>query len=277
MNKMILFFCLMYQMLSAQNKRFIYEYTFIPDSTNRANVVKDFMFLDIFNGKSLFYSRYKFTEDSISIAESKKQKFYIPKADILYRIEKKDGKIFFKTTDYGLGKIKVEDDRKMNWNVLPEKQKIGEFIAQKAIVNFGGRTWVAWFTVDIPIQDGPYKFSGLPGLIIKIEDIAKNHCYELVSVRNSIGETILPELATRSSELFLTQNKFIDLYKQYRKDPAAETRQLYMEGRIPDQRDTSGNFRTGAEVVQEVDRLTRERIKKDNNIIEIDLLKAVNQ
>ncbi len=123
MNKMILFFCLMYQMLSAQNKRFIYEYTFIPDSTNRANVVKDFMFLDIFNGKSLFYSRYKFTEDSISIAESKKQKFYIPKADILYRIEKKDGKIFFKTTDYGLGKIKVEDDRKMNWNVLPENKR----------------------------------------------------------------------------------------------------------------------------------------------------------
>ncbi len=275
MKKIILLFCLMYQMISAQNKRFIYEYSFIPDSTNRANIVKDLMFLDISNGRSLFYSRYKFTEDSTSIAESEKKKFYIPKADILYRIEKKDGKVFFKTNDYGLGKIKVEDDQKMDWNVLPEKQKIGEYIAQKATVSFGGRTWIAWFTADIPIQDGPYKFNGLPGLIIKIEDAAKNHRYELVGIRNTIGETLFPELRTRSNELVLTREKFIDLYKKYRENPAAETRQLYMEGRIPDQRDTSGNFRTGAEIVREVEQLARERIKKDNNVIEIDLLKSV--
>ena len=46
-----------------------------------------------------------------------------------------------------------------------------------------------------------------------------------------------------------------------------------MQGKLPDQTDTSGNFRTGAEIVREVEALAKERIKKDNNIIEIDLLK----
>lgn len=262
--------------MSAQNKRFIYQYTYIPDSTHKSNVVKDLMYLDRMGDKSIFYSRYKFTEDSTSIAESKKGKFYIPNADIMYRIEKKDGKVFFKTIDYGLGKIKVEDDRKMNWKVLPEKQKIGEYIAQKATTEFGGRKWTAWFSSDIPIQDGPYKFHGLPGLIVKMEDATKSHFYELVGI-NNISETIYPELTTRSNELVLTREKFIDLYKKYRNDPAAETRQLYMEGRIPDQKDASGILKTGAEVVKEVDQLTRERMKKDNNIIEIDLLRGIKK
>lgn len=262
--------------MSAQNKRFIYQYTYIPDSTHKSNVVKDLMYLDRMGDKSIFYSRYKFTEDSTSIAESKKGKFYIPNADIMYRIEKKDGKVFLKTIDYGLGKIKVEDDRKMNWKVLPEKQKIGEYIAQKATTKFGGRKWTAWFSSDIPIQDGPYKFHGLPGLIVKMEDATKSHFYELVGI-NNISETIYPELTTRSNELVLTREKFIDLYKKYRNDPAAETRQLYMEGRIPDQKDASGILKTGAEVVKEVDQLTRERMKKDNNIIEIDLLRGIKK
>lgn len=258
--------------LHAQSKRFIYEYKYVPDSTDKANILRDLMFLDITNHESLFYSQYKYSEDSISIAEAKKGKFYIPKADIMYKIEKKASKVFFKTIDYGIGKIKVEDNRKINWEILPDKEKIGKFTAQKAKCSFGGRKWTAWFTVDLPIQDGPYKFNGLPGLIVKIEDSTNSHKFELVGIKNIEKDIQYPELSARSDELYLTQEKFIELFKKYRKDPAAETRRLYMMGRIPDQKDTSGNSRTGLEIVREVDIQAKERIKKDNNIIEIDLL-----
>lgn len=272
MSKILVVFFIWTQIILAQNKRFIYQYSFIPDSTNKANIMKEFMFLDIAGGESLFYSNRKFIEDSTSIAEAKKGNFYIPNADILYRIKKSKGKVFYMTTDYGLNKIMVEDKRVIVWEIQPEMQKIGEYNAQKAITYFGGRKWITWFTEDIPIQDGPYKFCGLPGLIIKIEDATKSHNYELVGIKNITGETKYPELSSGSKVLVLTEERFRDLFIKYRKDPAADTRQLYIEGKIPDYRDSSGNFRTGAEVIKDVERLSKERVKKDNNIIEIDLL-----
>jgi GLPGLI family protein len=272
--KYLVFLLLFTQVVLGQNKRFIYQYTYIPDSTNTA-AVKDLMFLDTANNRSLFYSRMKFSEDSTSIAEAEKKNFYIPNAPILYRVEKMNGKTFFLTNDYGLGKIKVEDNRKITWKIESEKQKIGEYSAQKATTDFGGRKWTAWFTTDIPIQDGPYKFSGLPGLIVKIEDATKNHIYELIGIKNLPKEIPFPDLNSRAKELVLTQQKFEESFIKYRKDPAAAIKQLYIEGKIPDQQDGSGHLRTGADVVREVEQQTKERLKKDNNIIEISLLKSV--
>jgi GLPGLI family protein len=273
MKKLLFLIILFSQLLSAQNKRFIYEYTYIPDSTNITSAFKELMFLDITDKKSLFYSQNKYVEDSTSIAESKKGNFYIPDANILYRVEKVKGKVFFLTTDYGQEKIRVEDDRKIVWSILSDKKDIGKYKAQKAVAKFGGRKWIAWFTMDIPLQEGPYKFAGLPGIIIMIEDLTKSHSYQLIGIKNIDTEIIYPELNSRTKELFLTQELFEKLYKKYRNDPAGDIKQLYIQGKIPDQTDTSGNFRTGAEVVRDVERLTKERLTKDNNIIELDLLK----
>ena len=53
-----------------------------------------------------------------------------------------------------------------------------------------GRKWTAWFTTEIPIQDGPYKFRGLPGLIVKIEDETKSHCFALNGIKNLTPEEV---------------------------------------------------------------------------------------
>ena len=69
----------------------------------------------------------------------------------------------------------------MNWKILPETKKIGEYETQKATASFGGRERIAWFSKDIPFQDGPYKFHGLPGLIVKAEDSTGSHIMTLVA------------------------------------------------------------------------------------------------
>ncbi|MFP3596937.1 GLPGLI family protein [Chryseobacterium sp. SIMBA_029] len=269
---LILFICT--QSLLAQSKRFTYEYRFVPDSTNKQNVLKEPMFLDIGNKISIFSSQRKYISDSTIIADSKQGKFGMPPSDliILYRIEKIDGKVFYKTNDYGLDRIKVDDDRKIEWKVLPDKQKIGEFNTQKAVTNFGGRRWTAWFTTEIPLQDGPYKFQGLPGLIIKIEDSTNSHSFELAEISN-LKEIGYPERGKETKETSFNLADFKKYYLQYRNDPGANVKKLYTEGRLPDFTDTSGNFHTGAETVRNVEKLAIERLKKDNNIIELELLK----
>ncbi len=49
-------------------------------------------------------------------------------------------------------------------------KKVQNYTLQKATTGFGGRNWTAWFCKDIPFNEGPFKFRGLPGLIFEIQD-----------------------------------------------------------------------------------------------------------
>ena len=78
-----------------------------------------------------------------------------------------------------------EEVRKPDWKITSEKDKVGEWNVQKATANYLGREWEAWFTTDIPIQDGPYVFQGLPGLIVKIADKEQDYTFILEGVKNN--------------------------------------------------------------------------------------------
>jgi len=51
---------------------------------------------------------------------------------------------------------------------------------RKATTEFAGRKYTAWFTTEIPLPFGPYKFGRLPGLILKIEDGEQQFVWEAV-------------------------------------------------------------------------------------------------
>ncbi len=58
----------------------------------------------------------------------------------------------------------------MKWKVQPEHKDILGYDCQRATCEFRGRKWEAWFAASIPASYGPYKFGGLPGLILDLED-----------------------------------------------------------------------------------------------------------
>lgn len=58
----------------------------------------------------------------------------------------------------------------LNWNYSSEDAiKLFGYTCNKATTRFAGREYTAWYTLDVPIPYGPYKFSGLPGLIVRLE------------------------------------------------------------------------------------------------------------
>ncbi len=61
-----------------------------------------------------------------------------------------------------------EDLVQMDWNISSETKKVLEYECSKATCQFRGRNYTAWFTPEIPLKVGPYKFTGLPGLILEI-------------------------------------------------------------------------------------------------------------
>lgn len=67
-----------------------------------------------------------------------------------------------------------------NWKLTDEVKVINTINCKRADVTFKGRNWIAWYAPEIPFPYGPMKFSGLPGLIIKITDDKGDFDFELV-------------------------------------------------------------------------------------------------
>lgn len=84
--------------------------------------------------------------------------------------------------------IVVEKMPKLKWIILNDTLNILNFKTQKAKVNFRGRDYFAWFTTEIKISDGPYKFHGLPGLILKIQSTDDKYTFEAYSIKVNIRE-----------------------------------------------------------------------------------------
>ncbi|SMC49288.1 GLPGLI family protein [Moheibacter sediminis] len=57
---------------------------------------------------------------------------------------------------------------KLNWELISGTDTISGFACKKAKVKFRGSNLTAYYTPDIPISSGPWKFNGLPGLILKV-------------------------------------------------------------------------------------------------------------
>jgi GLPGLI family protein len=70
------------------------------------------------------------------------------------------------------------------WEIAEDTLIVAEYLCQKATCTFRGRNFTAWFTMDIPVQNGPWKFSGLPGLILKVYDNDRLYEFECIKVEN---------------------------------------------------------------------------------------------
>lgn len=73
----------------------------------------------------------------------------------------------------------------LDWKITQDTIHFGGNICQRADLSYGGRKWIGWFALDIPIFDGPYKFAGLPGLIVKLADDAGFWTFELISLETT--------------------------------------------------------------------------------------------
>jgi GLPGLI family protein len=164
------------------------------DSAQRDQVKSELANLDIDKTNSVFYAAKAILRDSIMEANKKSKVGYLTQeqvkmmaSNIGYRINKNYKKQNVSYYAAIAGDIFIYTELKpFNWKITTETKKIGAYNTQKAQAQYAGRTWYAWFTTEIPFQDGPYKFCGLPGLIVKAEDSKGDYLFELIETRKIV-------------------------------------------------------------------------------------------
>lgn len=60
-----------------------------------------------------------------------------------------------------------------------------------ASTDYHGREWTVWFTPEIPLQDGPWKFCGLQGLVLEASEPSGQHRFSITGIESS-SQTIYP-------------------------------------------------------------------------------------
>ena len=125
------------------------------------------------------------------------------------------------TDGLSLQDYRYEDElNAQNWQILDSIKTILDYPCQKAVCDFRGRHWTAWFASDIPISDGPWKFSGLPGLIMEVYDRGQQYHFTIIGLQKVENEPIVFNKTYVGSKKFeKTKRKdFLKAKKKYLMD-----------------------------------------------------------
>ncbi len=205
---------------------FIVTYTarFKIDSLNLDDIKTNEMWLFLgknmshFVDKSLYIdlqemAKHKTREDVLAWAAKRGT----PKFNFFYNVYKNYIKEEIIYTEKSLDAyFKYEENLDVfNWHLTQDTATICGYHTQKAICDYGGRSWIAWFSPEIPFNDGPYKFNGLPGLIVKIYDTRLHYCFELKYLEKAQNEFITMR---NYHYLNTTKKNFFKAIQNFRED-----------------------------------------------------------
>lgn len=258
----ILILIFLSNILSAQLVSFVYEIKHRPNP-DKEIFETDNYYLDVIGGQSAFRSEKERYADSLMLKNGYWEGGPKTSLNQLYIIKNLINKSIIKSITtlsmHDLYNININD--KLNWEVLQEKMKIGDMECQKATVKYGGRNWIAWFTQSVPLQEGPYIFHGLPGLIVKISDDKNDYDFSLVKTIN----------VDKNKTFYLRKGKEISwetyekIQRDYYSNPYAEIQTRNIKYKATDEKGNPVEIN-----LKQMAEGTQKRIRENNNPVELD-------
>lgn len=233
----------------------IYNLSFKLDST-QVEPVSEYMVLYLGDDYSRYLSRAQKFAGEVDIKGNSGTTSKKALTNFSYQIIKdiKKEKLYY-FQNMAKDRFYFEQDKNMfNWKIENETKEIKGYKVQKATTTFAGRDYVAWFTPEVPISDGPFKFNGLPGLILEISDIENEWNFEFFALKRlSPKEDFKLKL---NLLIKTTPEEFSTTYLRFRKDPFTYA--------------NNPNVHITPEVHQQYIEAFTKLIEKENNPIELE-------
>lgn len=187
-HKLFIFLVLIGNIIQAQNISDNYIVTYTGNYTlsdTQKEPYKEYFKLYVKGNESMFLSLIALKQDSIlnQLNEKSGLDTRLPRTNHDYSIYINKDEVLFHS-NVALSFYNYKETLMHSWNISNEEKYIKEIPVRKATVDYGGRSWTAWYAPSIPISAGPYKFKGLPGLILELTDSENHYHFTLYSLTN---------------------------------------------------------------------------------------------
>lgn len=113
-----------------------------------------------------------------------------------------------------------EDCPPLNWEMLEGDTVISGYSCNKARTSLFGRDYIAWYSPEIDMPYGPYKFNGLPGLVLHVTDTQGHFEFLLDGLEKAEGYA--PIYMRSKKNIVKTNRKTVrKIYRNYCADPGS--------------------------------------------------------
>jgi GLPGLI family protein len=144
---------------------------YVNNKLSNCNIIRKLNTCEVVNGESIYDTKYY-------------DRYFI-----------KDFESNLLVTQYDIKNVDLYIKEQMDlfkWKPTGRDTTILDYRCQQAQADFRGRTYIAWFTTALPFKAAPWKFHGLPGVVLKInstDDVFKTEATKL-RVENPSGKCI---------------------------------------------------------------------------------------
>ncbi len=225
------FFCLSIFAQKNKNYEIIYGFSYQPDSTDIHSKKSEDMVLFTSDSLSLYESFIRYKRDSTMRKNRKKALSkvngkrilnskiltggYIPKIETIIIKDFKNQKFILQKQLVQF--YQYEEPAKVDWQIKKDTLTISGYKCQKAITRVSGRNYDVWFAPEVPIPDGPFKFFGLPGLVVQAEDTKGFFQFKLKAIKEieSIHIPVKTLVTPKNHLVVTTKKKYLKAKKNY--------------------------------------------------------------
>ncbi len=214
--------------ISAQNNKsdmeVVYKMKFTPDSLKRENsIFVDQLVLLFNNNSSIYFSQeakiyYDYLNKGISTMQNGKISLgTLPPFPRSRASVYKNGDMITATLPVGKYFYSFEEP-KLEWTLLNDKSKINGIECSLAkTVTDTGDTFFAWYTMHYPFSEGPFRFKGLPGLILKVYNQNNTIEIEAVGIKQSVA--VIEPFFNSGSIKIKNKSIFLKTRDEYNENP----------------------------------------------------------
>lgn len=245
------------QYFYSQDMRINYDLVYKEDSLSTETVSKKMVLL-VQDGESRFCTEKQYQVDSLRSSGFHGFAVGDYVFDAVRDKQNRNSIYYYMSADV----YKLTEPIQLDWKIEKEVAKKYGYNCQKATLSYKGRIWEAWFTQDIPLQEGPYIFKGLPGLIVEMEDKSHSYKFSFSGLKKGFHKMSFESLGFKLVNVSRNDLKKVKL--DYYNDPFREMTSGNVKAKFRDEKgnEIEPNFR-------EMTKNVRTSLKKNNNPIEL--------